>query len=108
MFLSIYLRNHCNNFSVDGGHIIPRKNERCTTICDGYTVHYLGGGITPSNEKLLLLIISYHLILNAINMPLNEFDVNVANGVAIDVANDVLPWWMEVYPFRFNQSKSVT
>ena len=29
-----------------------------------------------------------------------QFDVNVANGVAIDVANDVLPvWWMEVYPF---------
>ena len=34
--------------------------------------------------------------------------VNVANGVAIDVANDVLPvWWMEVYPVRFNQSKSL-
>ena len=39
-------------------------------------------------------------------MPLNEFDINFANGVAIGVANDVLPvWWMEVYPFRFNQSK---
>ena len=26
-----------------------------------------------------------------------QFDVNVANGVAIDNANDVLPfWWMEV------------
>ena len=34
-----------------------------------------------------------------------QFDVNVANGVAIDVASDVLPvWWMEVYPFRFKQS----
>ena len=34
--------------------------------------------------------------------------VNVANGVAIDVANDVLPvWWMEAYPARFNQSKSL-
>ena len=30
-----------------------------------------------------------------------QFDVNVA----IDVANDVLlVWWMEVYPFRVNQS----
>ena len=32
------------------------------------------------------------------NMPLNEFDINVANSVAIDIANDVLPvWWMEVF-----------
>ena len=38
-------------------------------------------------------------------MSLNELDVNVA---AIDVADDVLPvWWMEVYPFRFNKSKSL-
>ena len=37
-----------------------------------------------------------------------QFDVNVANGVAIDVANDILPvWWMEVYPFRVNQSESL-
>ena len=37
-----------------------------------------------------------------------QFDVNVANGVAIDVANDVLPvWLMEVYPFRVNQSESL-
>ena len=35
-----------------------------------------------------------------------KFDVNVANRVAIDVANDFLPvWWMEVYPFRIDQSK---
>ena len=28
------------------------------------------------------------------------FDVDVANGIAIDVINDLLPvWWMEVYPF---------
>ena len=37
-----------------------------------------------------------------------QFDVNVANGVAVDVANDVLPvWWMEVYPFRVYQSESL-
>ena len=37
-----------------------------------------------------------------------QFDVNVANGVAIDVANDVLTvWWMKVYHFRFNQSESL-
>ena len=35
-----------------------------------------------------------------------QFDVNVANGVAIDDANDVLPlWWMEAYAFRVNQLK---
>ena len=36
-------------------------------------------------------------------MPTIKFDVNVANGVVIDVANDVL----SVYPFRFNQSQSL-
>ena len=41
-------------------------------------------------------------------MPKIHFDVNVANGVSIDVANDLLPvWWMEVYPFHLNQSKSL-
>ena len=36
------------------------------------------------------------------------FGDNVATGVAIDIANDVLPvWWMDVYPLRFNQSKSL-
>ena len=29
-------------------------------------------------------------------------------NVAFDVANDILPvWWMEVYPFRFSESKSL-
>ena len=37
-----------------------------------------------------------------------QIDVNVANSFAIDVAKDVIPlWWMEVYPFRLNQSKSL-
>ena len=37
-----------------------------------------------------------------------QFDVDIAIGVAIDVANDVLPvWWMEVYPFHFSPSKSL-
>ena len=41
-------------------------------------------------------------------MPKIQFDVNIAKGVAIDVANDVLPvYWMEIYPVRLNQSKSV-
>ena len=32
-----------------------------------------------------------------------QLDVNVANGVAIDFANDALPGkWMEVYPKLFN------
>ena len=34
--------------------------------------------------------------------------INVANGVVIGVAHDVLPVkWMELYPFRINQSKSL-
>ena len=41
-------------------------------------------------------------------MPKIKFKIHVANGFAIDVAYDVLPvWWMEVYPFRLNQSKSL-
>ena len=37
-----------------------------------------------------------------------QFDVNVANGIAVDVANDVLMvWWKEVYPFRVNQSEEL-
>ena len=37
-----------------------------------------------------------------------QFAVNVANGVAIGVVNDVLPVRrMEVYPFHFKQSKSL-
>ena len=37
-----------------------------------------------------------------------QFDVNFANGDAIDVANNVLPVkWIEVYPFRVNQSESL-
>ena len=37
-----------------------------------------------------------------------QFDVNVANGVTIGVVNDALPVrWIAVYPFRFNQSKSL-
>ena len=37
-----------------------------------------------------------------------HFDFNVANSVAIDVTNDILPvWWIEVYLFRINQSKSL-
>ena len=54
-------------------------------------------------QRKIITVISYPLILNVINMPLNEFDVNAA----IDVANNIYPvWWMAVYPFRFNQSKS--
>ena len=41
-------------------------------------------------------------------MSKTQLDVNVANGVAIDVANDVLTvWWTEVYPFGLSQSKSL-
>ena len=41
-------------------------------------------------------------------MPNNQFDINVNNGVAIVVDNDVRPVkWMEVYRSLFNQSKSL-
>ena len=41
-------------------------------------------------------------------MPKIKFDVNVANGVAIDVANGVLPvLWMGVYHFCFNESNQL-
>ena len=57
-----------------------------------------------SIQRKIITVIFYHFILNAINMHLNEFDVNVAIGID----NDVLPVrWMEEYPFRFYQSKSV-
>ena len=37
-----------------------------------------------------------------------QIDFNAANGVAINVANDVLPFWlMEVSPFCFYESKSL-
>ena len=37
---------------------------------------------------------------------MSKIQFDVFYGVAIDVANDILPvWWMEVKPFRINQSK---
>ena len=37
-----------------------------------------------------------------------QFDVNVANGVAVDVAKEVLLfWWNDVYPYCVNQSESL-
>ena len=53
---------------MDGTHDV-----RCTVHFSGY--------------KSIQRNISYHLIINEINMSLNEFYVNVA----IDVANDILP-----------------
>ena len=37
-----------------------------------------------------------------------QFDVYVAIGDAADFSNNVVPvWWMEIYPFRLNKSKSL-
>ena len=59
-------------------------------------------------HRKIIAVIPYHLIFNAIKTSKIQFDVNFANRVAIDVANDVLQvCWMEVYPFRYNQSKSL-
>ena len=41
-------------------------------------------------------------------MPKQGFDINVADGVVTNVANDALPFcWMKVYYKRFIQSKSL-
>ena len=41
-------------------------------------------------------------------MAYNQFDINVNNGVAIVIDNDVRPVkWIEVYSGLFNQSKSL-
>ena len=40
-------------------------------------------------------------------MPKIQFDINIANGVAIDVANILLVWWMYVCPFGYSQSNSL-
>ena len=38
-------------------------------------------------------------------MPKTQSDVNVANGGAINFAYDVTPiWYIDIYPFRLNQS----
>ena len=67
------------------------------------TVHFLE---YTSIQLINITVIS--LSFNAIKTSKIQFDVNVANGVAIGVANDVLlARWMEVYPFRLNQSKSL-
>ena len=72
-----------------------------------WSVPSILSGYTPIHWKIYTFI-PYHLIFKAIKSPKSQFDVNVANRVAINVANDVLPiWWMEVYPFGFNQSKSL-
>ena len=63
-------------------------------------------GIPPSTEKNCYC---YYLSFNSkCIMSKIQFDVNAANGIAIEVANDVLlVWWMEVYLFRVDQSKSL-
>ena len=66
------------------------------------TVYYWG---YTSILRKIITVIPYHLIFNAMKMSTVQLDVNVANGVATDVANDVK--WMEVYSFRFHQSKSL-
>ena len=69
------------------------------------TVHFFG-----AYRQLwkIITVIPYHLIFHALKMLQSTSAVNVANCVAIDFANNVLSVeWMEVYPFRINQSKSL-
>ena len=70
-----------------------------------FTVNFVG---ETSNHRKIVTVITYYLTKNALHMYKIQFDVNVSNGVAIDVANDVLQvWWMVVYPFRVEPSKSL-
>ena len=93
---------------MDGG--IPHKMD--STLRHARSAWYdvdrpFGRGIFPSTEKVLhFFYLSFNL--KRIKISKIQFDVDVAYGVAFYVANDVLPvWWMEVYPFRFRQSKSL-
>ena len=70
------------------------------------TVHFFRG-IPPFTEKLLklLLINQFKTHYKCLKF---SFNVNVANGVVFDVANDVFPiWWMDVHLFRFNHLESL-
>ena len=69
------------------------------------TVHFIGVYLLPPKNCYSYYLI-YHSIQNTLLMSEIQFDVNVAYGFAVDVANNVLPvWWMEVYPFRIDQSE---
>ena len=64
-------------------------------------------GHTAIHQKIIT-VIPYHLILNAFKMLQSTSAIMVADGVAINAANDVLPVYsIEKYPFRINQSKSL-
>ena len=69
------------------------------------SVHFFGEYFQPPK---IVTVITCHLIVNTLQMSKIQFDVNVVNGVAFDVANGVLPArWIELYYFRFNQSESL-
>ena len=80
---------------------------------DGTPHHAHFSGYTSTHRKIITVIIFYlicliYLIKNALYMSKIHFHLNVVKCVAIDVANDVLPlWWMAVYPFSINKSKSL-
>ena len=82
--MSAYLRNDCN-FSVDGG--IPEKMDgtphhaRCDVYCPFFGV----------NHRKIIPVIPYHLILNSLKLRQSTSAIDIANGFAIDVANDILP-----------------
>ena len=81
--------------------IIFRWMEICPEKWTVHGVPSIFRGIPPSTKNCY----SYYLSFNLKHIKTSKIDV--ANGLAINVANDVLPvWWMEVYPFRFSQSKS--
>ena len=83
-----------NNLFVDGGTSIPRKMDGTPHHARSACAPSILSGYTSIHRKIVP-VISYHF-QNALLMSKSQFDVGVANGVAIDVANDVLPVrWVE-------------
>ena len=82
--------NHCNIFGVDGG--INSKNGGKTASCAKCMIHkfflcfWCGYLHQPKN----ITMIPYHFILALLNTYF-DFDVSVANDVAMDVAKCALP-----------------
>ena len=81
----IDLRNHCNIFWVDAG--IHSKNGGKTAWCISFpSVFGVDTCINPKN----ITTIPYHFISTLLNVNF-DFDVTVANDVAIDIAKCSFP-----------------
>ena len=78
-----FLRNHCNIFWVDAGIHSKMRSTWCISFPSVFGVDTC---INPKN----ITTIPYHFISTLLNVNF-DFDVTVANDVAIDVAKCSLP-----------------